>query len=386
MSKRWRLGVVLVAALATTTAACSSNTTSSGPTSGRSGASAAPGVGGEAIGFIFVGPKDDVGYNQAAYAGSQAVAKAFPDLDVITAENVPENDEAARVMESMINKGAKILFATSYGHKDPALKVAASHPEVVVIQQGNIVEGTIPPNFGTYFGTVYEPVYLAGIAAGRATRTNKIGYVYAFPISQSIDNINAFQLGAQSVNPVVKTFTVATSAWCDPGKQAEAANSLLSQDVDVVTQHQDCTKTIIEKTEAKGAFTVGYHADGSALAPKGWLTGSEWDWAPLYVDIVTTALAGDFTGSKYNTNFRVGLKTGQNPFVQSVFGPSVSEETKAEIDKAKAAISQPDGSPFKGPVMAQDGSVLFADGVVPDYAAIENLKVFVAGVEGKLPT
>ena len=312
--------------------------------------------------------------------------QAYPDLEIITAENVPENDEAARVMESMINKGAKILFATSYGHKDPAVKVAAAHPEVVVIQQGNIVDGTIPPNFGTYFGTVWEPVYLAGIAAGRATKSNKVGFVYAFPISQSIDNINAFQLGAQSVNPAVKTFTVATSAWCDPGKQAEAANSLLSEGVDVVTQHQDCTKTIIEKTEAKGAFTVGYHADGSALAPKGWLTGSEWDWGPMYVDIVKTSLAGDFTGSKYNANYRVGLKTGQNPFVQSVYGPSVTPETKAEIDKAKAAISLPDGSPFKGPVMAQDGSVLFADGVVPDYAAIEDLKVFVAGVEGKLPT
>ncbi len=388
MSKRWRLGAVLLAALALTTAACSSNSTSSDTTSGTSGGSTAagPGAGSEAVGFIFVGPKDDVGYNQAAYDGSQAVKAAYPDLEIITAENIPENDEAARVMESMINKGAKILFATSYGHKDPALKVAAAHPEVVVIQQGNIVDGTILPNFGTYFGTVWEPVYLAGIAAGRATKSNKVGFVYAFPISQSIDNINAFQLGAQSVNPAVKTFTVATSAWCDPGKQAEAANSLLSEGVDVVTQHQDCTKTIIEKTEAKGAFTVGYHADGSALAPKGWLTGSEWDWGPMYVDIVKAALAGDFTGSKYNANYRVGLKTGQNPFVQSVYGPSVTPETKAEIDKAKAAISQPDGSPFKGPVMAQDGSVLFADGVVPDYAAIENLKVFVAGVEGKLPT
>ena len=388
MSKRWRLGAVWVAALALTTAACSSNSTSSDTTSGTSGTSTAdaPGAGSEAVGFIFVGPKDDVGYNQAAYDGSQAVKAAYPDLDMISAENIPENDEAARVMESMINKGAKILFATSYGHKDPALKVAAAHPEVVVIQQGNIVDGAILPNFGTYFGTVWEPVYLAGIAAGRATKSNKVGFVYAFPISQSIDNINAFQLGAQSVNPAVKTFTVATSAWCDPGKQAEAANSLLSEGVDVVTQHQDCTKTIIEKTEAKGAFTVGYHADGSALAPKGWLTGSEWDWGPMYVDIVKTALAGDFTGSKYNANYRVGLKTGQNPFVQSVYGPSVTPETKAEIDRARAAISLPDGSPFKGPVMAQDGSVLFADGVVPDYAAIENLKVFVAGVEGKLPT
>src|SRR4051794_20597572 len=289
-----------VVALASTllAAACSSN--SDKVTTSKAATTAAPGTGGKAIGFIFVGPKDDFGYNQAAYEGSQEVAKAFPDLKVLTAENVPEDDNATRVMESMISNGAKIIFATSYGHLDPALKVAAAHPDVVVVQQGNIATGTIPANFGTYFGTVYEPVYLAGIAAGKATKTNKLGYVYAFPISQSIDNIDAFQLGAQSVNPQAKTYVVNTSNWCDPGKQAEAAKSLLDQGVDVITQHQDCTSTVIKATEAAGAMTVGYHADASSLAPKGWVTGSEWDWDALYTDIVKTAVDGKFTGGKYN--------------------------------------------------------------------------------------
>jgi simple sugar transport system substrate-binding protein/basic membrane protein A len=368
---------------------CSSNTstTTTKATAAPGGAATnAPGTGGKAVGFIFVGPKDDFGYNQAAYEGSQEVAKAFPNLKVLTAENVPEDDNATRVMESMISQGAKIIFATSYGHLDPALKVAAAHPDVVVVQQGNIATGTIPANFGTYFGTVYEPVYLAGIAAGKATKTNKLGYVYAFPISQSIDNIDAFELGAQSVNPAAKTYVVNTSNWCDPGKQAEAANSLLSQGVDVITQHQDCTATVIKTTEAKGAFTVGYHADAESLAPKGWLTGSEWKWGPLYTDLVKTVLDGKFTGSKYNANYRVGLKTGDNPFVQSPYGPSVSADTKAAIDKAKATFSTPTGSPFKGPVMDQDGKVIFPDGMVPDYATIENLKVFVNGIVGKLPS
>ena len=385
MGSGWRRGAVLAVVMGLAAAACSSNTTSTTKAAGGS-TSAAPGTGGKAVGFIFVGPKDDYGYNQAAYEGSQAVAKAFPDLKVLTAENVPEDDNATRVMESMISNGAKIIFATSYGHLDPALKVAAAHPDVVVVQQGNIATGPIPANFGTYFGTVYEPVYLAGIAAGKATKTNKLGYVYAFPISQSIDNIDAFQLGAQSVNPQAKTYVVNTSNWCDPGKQAEAANSLLSQGVDVITQHQDCTATVIKTAEAKGAFTVGYHADAEALAPKGWLTGSEWNWGPLYTEIVKTAVAGTFTGSKFNANYRVGLKTGDNPFVQSPFGPSVSADTKAAIDAAKTRIAAKDGSPFKGPVMDQDGKVIFPDGMVPDYAAIENLKVFVNGIVGKLPT
>ncbi len=385
MTRRWRLGAALFAALALATAACSSNSTTT-TTAGDTPGAAAPGTGGKAIGFIFVGPKDDVGYNQAAYDGSQAVKKAFPELEVLTAENVPETDDATRVMGDMVSKGAKIVFATSYGHLDAARKVAEAHPDVVVIQQGNLIKGTAPANLGTYFGTVYEPVYLAGIAAGKATRSNKLGYVYAFPITQTTENIDAFQLGAASVNPAVQTYTVATSDWCNPAKQAEAANSLLSEGVDVITQHQDCTKTIIEKTEAAGAFTVGYHADGSSLAPNGWLTGSEWAWGPLYVDIVKMVLAGTFTGSKYNDNYRVGLKTGDNPFVQSKYGSSVTEETKAQIEAAKAAISQPDGSPFKGPVLDQSGEVIFAEGVTPDYVAIEERAFFVQGVVGKLPT
>jgi basic membrane protein A and related proteins len=343
-----------------------------------------PGVDSKAVGFIFVGPKDDFGYNQAAYEGSQAVAKAFPDLEVLTAENVPESDDAARIMEGMIEKGAKIIFATSYGHLDPALKVAAAHPDVVVIQQGNFIADAVPPNSGTYFGTVYEPVYLAGIAAGKATKTNKLGYVYAFPIPQTIANINAFQLGAASVNPAVQTYVVNTSNWCDPAKQAEAAKSLFAQDVDVITQHQDCTATITKAAESANKFVVGYHADASSLAPKGWVAGSEWSWGEIYSDIVTTALSGNFTGSKYNANYRVGYKTGSNPFVQSKFGPMIDDATKSLIEDAKAMISS-DGSPFTGPIMTQDDSELVPAGV-PDYATIESkMTVFVKGVVGEIP-
>jgi basic membrane protein A len=381
---RYRVIVTLTAFLALVAVACGSNTTSS--TSGTAGSSAQPGKDSKAVGFIFVGPKDDYGYNQAAYEGSQAVAKAYPDMKVLTAENVPEDDNAVRVMEDMIDKGAKIIFATSYGHLDPAMKVAAAHPDVVVVQQGNFIKGDILPNVGTYFGTVYEPVYLAGIAAGKATKTNKIGYVYAFPIPQTVSNIDAFTLGAQSVNPAVQTYVVNTSNWCDPAKQAEAAKSLISQGVDVITQHQDCTSTITKEAESAGISVVGYHADASSLAPNAWLAGSEWKWDSMYTDIVKTSLAGDFTGSKYNANYRVGYKTGENPFIQSKYGSGVSAETQATIAAAKAKIST-DGSPFAGPVYAQDGSVLIPAGTVPDYATIENtMVVFVKGVVGQMPS
>jgi len=373
----------LAAALTVAAAGCSSAASHDAATTSGS---SAPGKDSKAVGFIFVGPKDDYGYNQAAYEGSQEVKKAFPDLDVITAENVPEDDNASRVMESMIQKGAKIIFATSYGHLDAALKVAAAHPDVVVVQQGNVIaDGKVTANTGTYVGTVYEPVYLAGIAAGKATKSNKLGYVYAFPIPQTIANIDAFELGAKSVNPDAKTYTVNTSNWCDPAKQAQATQSLISQGVDVITQHQDCTGTVIKATEAAGAYTVGYHADASALAPKGWLTGSEWNWGPLYTDIVKTSLAGSFTGSKYNANYRVGYKNGENPFVQSKFGPSVTADTKTAIETAKTAISAADGSPFKGPITDQAGKVRIPAGTVPDYATLDTIDYFVDGVVGELP-
>jgi simple sugar transport system substrate-binding protein/basic membrane protein A len=376
-----------------TAAACGSNQTASeaaasggGTAPGGSSLGNGPGKGATKVGFIFVGSKDDYGYNQAAYEGSQALKKAFPDMEILTAENVPESDDATRVMEGMIDKGATIIFATSYGHLDPAVKVASDHPDVVVVQQGNLIKGTVLPNMGTYFGTVYEPEYLAGIAAGKATKSNKLGFVYAFPIPQTIANINAFELGAKSVNPAAQTLVSNTSNWCDPAKQEEAAKSLISQGVDVITQHQDCTATITKAAESAGINVVGYHADASSLAPKGWLTGAVWSWGDLYTDIVKTAVAGNFTGSKYNANYRVGYKTGTNPFDLAAYGPGVDQATQQQIADAKKAISAPDGSPFKGPINAQDGSVFVPAGVVPDYNTIEDKNtVFVEGVVGEIP-
>ena len=351
-------------------------------------AGSGPGTGGSAVGFIFVGPKTDFGYNQAAYEGSQEVAAAFPDMEVLTQENVPEDDNAYRVMQGMISRGAKILFATSYGHLQAAQKIAAENPDVAVVQQGNYIADPkdIGPNIGTYFGTVYEPVYLAGIAAGKATKSNKLGYIYAFPIPQTINNINAFELGAQSVNPKATTSTISTSSWCDPQKQKAAVDSLLAEGVDVISQHQDCTDTIIKATEAAGAMTVGYHSDASSLAPEGWLTGSQWNWGPLYNDIVKTAVEGKFTGSPYNANFRVGLQDGENPFVQSPFGPTVTEDTQATIAAALTNLSDPGGSIFTGPIKDQAGKIVVPAGTSLQYGdpQIEGMDWFVQGVKGKI--
>jgi basic membrane protein A and related proteins len=385
--------VALVAAVSIVAAGCgdddddaaSTDTGASTDTAADSGGESTGGGAGaiDTVGFIYVGPKDDFGYNQAAHDGSEAVEAAFPDVSVLQAENVPETSEAEAVMQNMIDEGADLIFATSYGHLEFARNLAEANPEVIFVHQGGLEGEPVLDNLGTYFGTVYEPVYTAGIAAGAASESGMLGYVYAFPIPQTLANINAFTLGAQSVNPDIETIAVATGSWCDPSAQAQAVASLLDQGADVITQHQDCTQTIIEATEAAGAFSVGYHADASELAPEGWLTGSEWDWAALYTDIVQTVVDGEFAASPYNGDFRLGLQNGDNPFVQSAYGPSVTEETIALVD-AKRQEFVDGGSPFAGPILDQDGDEVVADGDTLDYVEAETMDFFVAGVVGNI--
>lgn len=340
----------------------------------------APGVGGSAIGFIFVGPCDDYGYNQAACIGSNAVEAAFPELEVLRAENVPENQEAERVMETMIRNGAKIIFPTSYGHLDPALEVAKRHPEVIFMHQGGLKGAE---NVGTYFGTIWETVYLSGVAAGHMTKTGKLGYIVAFPIPQVLLNINAFTLGAQSVNPDVETTVVFTASWCDPGQQAEAANSLIAQGVDVLTQHQDCSKTIVETAERNGIMTVGYHADASALAPEGWITGSIWDWGDLFVDIVNTIESGDWASSPYNGLFRTGVAAGAVKLAP--FGKNVPQEVQDEIAALQAQILSGEFFPFDGPIYDQEGNVRIAEGTRLTVEELEATDYLIKGVIGSIP-
>jgi len=336
------------------------------------------------IGFVLVGARDDLGYNQAVWEGSEAVAEALPDSDVLRAENVPETAAAEQAMERLISQGASILFATSYGYLASAVAVARRHPDVIVVHQGGVEPVPRLANLGTYFGAVYEPVYQAGIAAGAATRTGKLGFVAAFPIPATFNNVNAFTLGARSVNPSATTSVTFTGAWCNPVAQAKAARTLLDQGVDVLTQHQDCTRTILEAAEMGGAFSVGYHYDGSEVAPRGWLGGSVWVWGDLFIDIVRTVESGAFAASPYGSDFRGSLRTGDNPFVLTELGPMVSGTTRSRITEAESRFRH-GGSPFIGPVRDRDGRQRVAPGAVPSTADIDSMDYLVTGVVGDIP-
>lgn len=392
-----------LAAVATVAAGCGSTTAGGGTASGKSEVASAktsagkvtctspagakgPGTGTKAIGFIYVGATTDVGYNQAAHDGAVALGKACPDVKILEADNIPETADMTRVAEQMIGQGAKIIFTTSYGYKDFAVKLAKAHPDVAVLEQGNFIDGKVPPNVDTYFGNVYETVYLGGIAAAKATKSKKLGFIAAFAIPQTLVNINAFELGAQSVDPSITTNAVFVGNWCDPGKQADAARSLLASGVDVVSQHQDCTGTIVKTTEAKGASTVGYHYDAEKLAPKGWLTGSEWDWAPLYGALTTSIMEGKFASSAFKGNYTVGFAGGEVPSPMNLapFGPSVSAATKADVGQAKKAILA-GRSPFTGPVVDKSGKVQVAKGASATSKQVATMDFLVKGVKGSLP-
>lgn len=337
---------------------------------------------GKTVGFLYVGPKNDFGYNQAAYEGSLAVEKNLPGTKLIQAENVPETSEATRVIEKMIKDGATTIFATSYGHLQPMLAAAKKHPEVTFEHQGGVKAGA---NVGTYFGQIYEAQYLTGMAAGLSTKTNKLGYVVAVPIPQTLLNINAFELGAQSVNPKAKTTVVFTGAWCDPAKQKEAASTLISGGADVLSQHQDCTKTVVETTEKAGAMSVGYHADASSLAPKGWLTGSVWNWGPLYTDIVKTIQEGKWKGSKYDADYRVGF-ADSDVIELAPFGSAVTPEVKEQVEAKQKEMKAKDFYPFEGPVVDQAGKTQIPKGTNPTPTELEKTDYLVQGVIGKIPT
>lgn len=246
------------------------------------------------MGFIYVGPKDDFGYNQAHAEGKQGVAK-LSWVKTVEEANVPETTAVEETMRNMIEEdGATVLFPTSFGYFNPhILKVAKEYPEVQFFHCGGLYEeGKHPKNVGSYFGYIDEAQYVAGIVAAHTSKTGKIGFIAAKPIPQVLRNINSFNLGARSVNPKITTQAVFTGDWALPVKEAEAANSMADQGIDVITCHVDSPKVVMETAERRGIFCSGYHANQAQLAPKGYLTGAEWNWTQVYSKYAEMIRAG----------------------------------------------------------------------------------------------
>lgn len=334
------------------------------------------------IGFIYVGPKDDYGYNQAHAEGAKAVAK-LDGVRIREEEKVPETIDVQKTMESMINlDGAKLIFPTSFGYFDPhILKVAEKYPDVTFLHCGGLYqEGKHPKNVGSYFGYIDEAEYVAGIVAGMTTKTNKLGFVAAKPIPQVLRNINSYTLGARSVNPKVETLVTFTGDWALPVKEAESANSLIDQGADVLTAHVDSPKVVIETAERRGVFSTGYHASQAKLAPKGYLTGAEWNWEKVYTNYVEQIKKGE----KPEHLVRGGFSSG---FIKlSPYGAAVSAEAKAKAEEVKAKFMDNSMIVYSGPLKDNTGKEVIAAGVKQAQTdiALESMNYLVEGVKGSL--
>ncbi|EGH06042.1 MULTISPECIES: BMP family ABC transporter substrate-binding protein [Pseudomonas syringae group genomosp. 2] len=334
------------------------------------------------VGFIYVGARDDFGYNQA-HAQAAAIIKTLPNVKVIEEENVPETVAVQKTMEAMIRQdGATLIFPTSFGYFEPhVVKVAKKYPDVRFAHCGGLWQrGKDPINAGSFFGYIDEAQYLNGVIAGHMSKSKKLGFVAAKPVPQVLRNLNAFAMGARSVDPSIVTTVIFTGDWSLPVKEAEAANGLIDQGCDVLTCHVDGPKVIVETAEKRGVMTCGYHASQAALEPKGYLTGAEWNWETPYRAHVAAAQSG----APMINFLRGGLKEG---FVKtSAYGPSVTADAKQQADAIKAQMMAGQFVIFKGPLKDNKGAVVIADGVSQGQTdiALESMNYLVEGVLGQL--
>ncbi|MDZ7938477.1 MAG: BMP family ABC transporter substrate-binding protein [Rhodoferax sp.] len=334
------------------------------------------------VGVIYVGPRDDFGYNQAQ-AEAAAELKKMPGIKVVEEENVPETAAVQKTMGGMISQdGASLLFPTSYGYFDPhILAMAAKYPDVRFAHCGGLwTEGKHPKNVGSFFGYIDECQYLNGVIAGHMSKSGKIGFVAAKPIPQVLRNINAFLMGARSVKPGITCSVIFTGDWSMAVKEAEATNSLADQGVDVFTMHVDGPKVIVETAAKRGKMVCGYHASQAKLAPQAYLTGAEWNWLTAYKTVIDAAKSG-----KPHPNFlRGGLKDG---YVKtSPYGSMVTDPAKKMADGIKAQMMAGKFDIFKGPLKDNKGNVVIPAGTVLGQTdlKLEGMNYLVEGVIGSI--
>jgi simple sugar transport system substrate-binding protein len=334
------------------------------------------------VGFIYVGPKDDFGYNQA-HAEAAAEVKKMAGIKVVEEENVPETQAVQKTMQGMISQdGAGLLFPTSFGYFDPhMLEVAKKNPSVRFSHCGGMwTKGKHPDNTGSFFGYIDEAQYLNGVVAGHMSKSKKLGFVAAKPIPQVLRNINAYTMGARSVDPKITTSVIFTGDWSMAVKEAESTNSLADQGVDVFTMHVDGPKVVVETAAKRGKMVCGYHASQAKLAPAAYLTGAEWNWITAYNLIIDAAKTG-----KPHPNFvRGGLKDG---FVKtSPYGSMVSEAARKNADAIKAKMMAGTFDVYAGELKDNTGKVQIPKGSALKLTdpVLEGMNYLVEGVLGKI--
>jgi len=328
------------------------------------------------IGFVYVSPVGDAGWTYQHDLARREMERALGGKVVTKyVENVAEGADAERVIRELATSGHKLIFTTSFGYMNPTIKVAKSFPAVYFEHATGYKRDK---NVGTYNARFYEGRYLTGLVAGRMTKANVAGYVAAFPIPEVLQGINAFTLGMRSVNPKAQVKVIWVNSWYDPGREREAAMTLISQGADVVTHHTDST-AVVQAAEEKGVYAIGYHSDMSKYGPKAHLTASTHDWSGHYIKVAQDLLAGTYTPS----NVWGGIKAGMVKLAP--LNPAVPAEVRELVAKAEADIVSGKLHPFVGPVKDQAGKERVATGKTMPDSQLEVMDYYVDGVVGQLP-
>jgi simple sugar transport system substrate-binding protein len=328
--------------------------------------------------WVYVGPVGDAGWTFAHDQGRKAVEAEFGDKVKTTfVEKVPEGADAERVIRDLASQGNKIIFATSFGFMEPMLKVAAEFPDVKFEHATGYKTSA---NMNVYDARFYHDAYVSGILAGGVTKTNTIGFVASFPIPEVLRNINAFTLGAQSVNPKVKTKVVWISSWFDPPKEGDAAQSLINQGADVLLQNTD-SSAVLQTADKNGKFAFGWDSDMSAVAPKAHLASNMVYWGPYYKKAVKAAMDGSWKGGQRTI---WGKPEGANDVIK-VNEAAVPEAIRKKAEEAAAALKAGTLDPFAGPIVDSTGKERLAKGAPVTQEWKDKVDFYVKGVEGKIP-
>lgn len=328
------------------------------------------------IGFVYVSPIGDAGWTHQHDVGRREMEKALgARVRTKTIENVKEGSDAERVFRELATSGHGLIYGTSFGYMNYMEKVARQFPKVTFEHATGYKTGK---NLGIYNARFYEGRYLTGVIAGRMTRTDVLGYVAAFPIPEVLQGINAFTRGARSVNPKVEVRVIWVNSWYDPGKEREAANTLLSQKADIVTHHTDST-AVVQAAEARGAMAFGYHSDMSKFGPKAHLTATTHNWGEYYTRSAGAVLAGTWkSGSVWG-----GVRDG---FIRlAPLSASIAAPVKDEVAKLEAGLKAGTFHPFTGPVKDQSGKDVVPAGRSMTDDELGKMNFYVEGVASQLP-
>ncbi|MRH77128.1 BMP family ABC transporter substrate-binding protein [Spiribacter sp. C176] len=330
------------------------------------------------VGFVYVSPLGEAGWSYQHELGRQALEAALGDqVETRYVDNVSEGADAERVIREFASSGHDLVIATSFGYMNYVERVSQEFPDVQFLHATGYKDGA---NFANYNARFYEGRYLTGVIAGHMSETETLGYVAAVPIPEVVQGINAFTRGARSVNPDIEVRVIWTNSWYDPGREREAANTLLAQGADVLTHHTDSTAVVqaVEDSD-RTAWGVGYHSDMSEFGPETHLTATTHHWGDYYIDVVESVIEGTYAPS----NLWGGHAEGMIDIAP--LNDAVPADVAAEIEDLQASMRDGEFHPFTGPVVNQAGEVLLEEGAVMSDSDLNQMNYFVEGVASEFP-